>query len=133
MTKEMFDTTAREILDGRNFAVVATVNPDGGPQSSVIWYKREGDTLVFSTTDGRRKARNLARDPRLSVTVFDLADPYRSVEIRGTAELLPDEARALPPELSRRYLGTDSTPDDPEGTRRLIVRVIPRKVVVFSA
>lgn len=131
MTKETFDTTAREILDGRNFAVVATVNADGGPQSSVVWYKREDDTVVFSTTAGRRKARNLARDPRVSVTVFDLADPYRSVEIRGTAELVPDDARALPYELSHRYLGTDP-PQDDAGTARLIVRVVPEKVVVFT-
>lgn len=128
-----FDATAREILDGPNFAVVATINPDGAPQSSVVWYRRDGDTVVFSTTAGRRKARNLARDPRVSVTVFDLADPYRSVEIRGTAELVADDARALPHELSHRYLGTGPPQDDPAGTVRLIVRVIPDKVVVFSA
>lgn len=132
MMMEIFDATSREILDGRNFAVVATVNPDGGPQTSVVWYKREGGTVVFSTTAGRRKARNLARDPRVSMTVFDLADPYRSVEIRGAAELVPDDARALPYELSHRYLGADP-PQDPAGTVRLIVRVVPQKVVAFSA
>jgi PPOX class probable F420-dependent enzyme len=79
-----FDAATRELLDGRNFATVATLNPDGGPQTSVVWILRAGDTVMFSTTAARRKARNLARDPRISLTVFDTANPYHSVEIRGT-------------------------------------------------
>jgi general stress protein 26 len=46
--------------------------------------------VVFSTTADRRKARNLARDPRISLTIFDTDSPYRSVDIRGTAELIDD-------------------------------------------
>lgn len=78
-----FNEDVRELLDGRNFATVATLNPDGGPQTSVVWVAREGDTVLFSTTAGRQKARNLTRDPRISLTVFDTANPYRTVEIRA--------------------------------------------------
>jgi pyridoxine/pyridoxamine 5'-phosphate oxidase len=60
MTAIIFDETVRAILDGKNFATVATVGPDGGPQSSVVWVKREDDTVLFSTTTARQKARNLA-------------------------------------------------------------------------
>jgi PPOX class probable F420-dependent enzyme len=126
-----FDEATRDLLDGRNFATVATVNPDGGPQTSVVWILREGDTVAFSTTAGRRKARNLARDPRISVSVFDTANPYHSVEIRGTAELAEDTGRSLPKALSRKYLGEDPPPE-PGEVVRLIVRVTPDKVNIFS-
>ena len=126
-----FDEATRDLLDGRNFATVATVNPDGGPQASVVWILREGDTVAFSTTAGRRKARNLARDPRISVSVFDTANPYHSVEIRGTAELAEDTGRSLPKALSRKYLGEDPPPE-PDEVVRLIVRVTPDKVNIFS-
>jgi PPOX class probable F420-dependent enzyme len=126
-----FDDDTRALLDGKNFATVATLNPDGGPQSSVVWFKREGDTIVFSTAAFRKKARNLARDPRVSVSMYDLANPYHSVEIRGVAELVEDHDRVLPRELSQRYLGEDPPPE-PEDVVRLIVRVIPERVSRFA-
>jgi PPOX class probable F420-dependent enzyme len=123
---------ARRLLDGRNFATVATLDPDGSPHTSVVWYVRDGDDLLFSTQSTRRKARNLARDPRISLSVFDAANPYAAVDIRGTAELAVDEDRALPRRLSQRYLGEDPPPE-PEDVVRLVVRVHPEKVTAFSA
>ncbi|MDN0194916.1 PPOX class F420-dependent oxidoreductase [Streptomyces sp. S.PNR 29] len=127
-----FDDTVRALLDGKNFASVATLGPDGSPQNSVVWIKREGDTVVFSSTDGRQKVRNLRRDPRISLSVFDLANPYTSVEIRGTAEILPDEGKRLPYELAHKYLGIDP-PAEKDDEVRVIIRVVPRKIVGFSA
>lgn len=127
----MFSESTRSLLDGRNFATVATVNPDGGPQSSVVWFLREDDTVLFSAIDSRRKVRNLARDPRVSVTVFDLDNPYHSVEIRGTAQIAEDPEKILPGRLSHRYLGVDP-PAEPDELVRVSVRVIPEKVNSFS-
>jgi PPOX class probable F420-dependent enzyme len=127
-----FDKATRALLDGRNFATVATLNPDGGPQSSVVWFKRDGDALLFSVTARRQKARNLARDPRISVCVYDLGNPYHSVEIRGLAELIEDGGKELPRELSQRYLGQDPPPE-PDDLARLIIRVTPTKITSFSA
>jgi PPOX class probable F420-dependent enzyme len=126
-----FDEATRDLLDGRNFATVATVNPDGGPQTSVVWILREGDTVAFSTTASRRKALNLARDPRISVTVFETGNPYHSVEIRGTAKMVEDPGKSLPKALSRKYLGEDPPPE-PDELIRLIVRVTPEKINTFS-
>ena len=126
------DDATRELLDGRNFATVATLGPDGAPHTSVIWIDRDGDALVFSTLANRQKARNLARDPRVSVSVFDLANPYRTVEIRGRAELIEDPDRSLSYQVTHKYLGVDP-PTDPPGDRRLIVRLVPEKVITFSA
>ncbi|MFE0456142.1 PPOX class F420-dependent oxidoreductase [Streptomyces sp. NPDC058914] len=131
-TSVVFDAPVRALLDGKNFASVATVGPDGAPQNSVVWMKREGDTVLFSSTDGRQKVRNLRRDPRISLTVFDLANPYTSIEIRGTAEILPDEDKRLPHELSHKYLGIDP-PAERDDEVRVIIRVVPRKVLGFSA
>ncbi|MEU5340236.1 MULTISPECIES: PPOX class F420-dependent oxidoreductase [unclassified Streptomyces] len=127
-----FDDSVRALLDGKNFAGVATLGPGGAPQNSVVWFKREGDTVLFSSTDGRQKIRNLRRDPRISVSVYDLADPYTSVEIRGTAEILPDEGKRLPYELSHKYLGIDP-PEEKDDEVRVIVRVVPERIVGFSA
>ena len=126
----IFDAAVRRILDGKNFATVATRRPDGAPQSSVVWIERDGDTILFSTTERRQKTRNIAADPRVSLSIFDLANPYDSVEIRGVAELTVDEGRRLPHELSHKYLGEDPPKAEPDEVR-MIVRVTPEKVIHF--
>jgi PPOX class probable F420-dependent enzyme len=97
----------------------------------VVWISREGDTVVFSTTAARRKALNLARDLRISVAVFETGNPYRSVEIRGTAELIEDTSKSLPKELSHKYLAEDPPPE-PDEVRRLTVRMTPQRIDRFS-
>jgi PPOX class probable F420-dependent enzyme len=77
-TPVTFNDQTRALLDAKNFATVATLSPDGSPQTSVVWIKHDGDRVLFSTTAARRKARNLARDPRVPVSIFDLENPYRS-------------------------------------------------------
>lgn len=129
MTAALTDA-ARRLLDGRSFATVATVNPDGQPQTSVVWVARDGDAVLFSTTASRQKARNLRRDPRISIMLFDSEDPYRTVEIRGTAELVEDKAKALSKTLNHKYLGQDPAPE-PEDVIRLIVRVVPNTITGF--
>jgi PPOX class probable F420-dependent enzyme len=125
------DEATRRILDGKNFATVATLNPGGGPQTSAVWFKREGDTVLFSTTAGRQKARNLARDSRISLGIMDVENPYNFVEIRGRAELVEDPGKTLSKELSKKYLGEDP-PVESDEVIRLIVRVIPEKVNSFT-
>ncbi|MFD7982478.1 PPOX class F420-dependent oxidoreductase [Kitasatospora indigofera] len=126
------DEATRRLLDGRNVATLATLNPDGGPQTSVVWVMRDGDTVVLSTTAGRQKARNLLKDPRVSLTLFDSANPYATVEIRGVAELREDPRRELPRVLSHKYLGVDP-PAEGDEVVRLAVRVTPSRVITFSA
>jgi PPOX class probable F420-dependent enzyme len=126
-----FSKKTQKLLDAPNFATVATLNPDGSPQTSVVWIKGDSDQVLFSTTTSRRKARNLVRDPRISLSIFDLENPYYSVEIRGTAELIEDPDRTLSQELSQKYLSQDPPPE-PSDVIRLIVRVTPHKILEFS-
>ena len=122
----------RRLLDGRHFAVLATLNPDGGPQTSAIWVGREGDEVLFSTVAGRRKHRNLERDPRLSVTILDADDPYNYVELRGSATIEEDVGRAFDTGLSWSYDGHDPDPDPP-GAVRLIIRMTVDKATGYAA
>ncbi len=110
---------ARRLADSSTFAVLTTLNPDGGPQSSVIWIKRIDDALVFSTIRGRQKTRNMQRDPRVSICMFDPEDGYLYVEIRGTVSMTEDGGRELIEELSHRYDGKGFRVESPE-----VVRVV---------
>jgi len=94
-----------KLVDGRNYAVLATVNPDGSPQTSVVWVGRDGDNLLFSTVEGRVKHRNMLRDPRVSVSVI---------------------GRRLDTQLSWKYDGQDPGPDRP-GAVRVVVRMVVDK------
>ena len=126
-----FNDATRQLIDGANFATLATLNPDGSPQTSVIWVGLDGDTVVFSSTTTRRKIRNIVRDPRVSLTLFDIANPYETVEIRGTVELADDPDKELPRRLSHKYVGEDPPAEAPE-VQRVIARLIPEKVIGFA-
>ena len=119
------DATVR-LLDGRNYAVLATLNADGSPQTSAMWVGRDGNDLLMSTVQGRVKYRNMLRDPRVSVTVHDAADPENYVELRGRAMITPDPGGRLDNRLSWKYDGKDKDPDPP-GAVRVVVRVVVDK------
>jgi PPOX class probable F420-dependent enzyme len=121
-----------KLLDGKNYAVLATINPDGSPQTSVIWVGRDADDVLFSTVEGRVKHRNMVRDPRVSVTVIDSADPENYVELRGRVSMAPDVGRALDTELSWKYDGKDPGEDRP-GAVRVVVRMIIEKAAGYAA
>jgi PPOX class probable F420-dependent enzyme len=121
------------LLDGRNYAVLATVNPDGSPQTSVMWIGRDGGDLLFSTLEGRVKHRNMRRDPRVSVTVIDSADAEHYVEFRGRmVSMTPDAGRQFDTTLSWKYDGKDPGEDRP-GAVRVIVRIVVDKTTSHGA
>ena len=122
----------RRLLDGRHFAVMATINPDGDPQTSAMWLGRDGDDVLFSTLAGRRKHRNLLRDPRVSVTILDSGDPYNYVELRGACSFTEDVGRKFDIGLAHVYDGTDPDPDPP-GAVRLIGRIVVAKATGYAA
>ena len=122
----------RRLLDGPHYAVLATLNPDGGPQTSAMWVGRDGDDVLMSTIEGRRKHRNLLRDPRASVSVLDADDPENYVELRGRVTISIDEGRAFDTGLSWKYDGRDPDPDPP-GTVRVILRMEVDKSTGYAA
>ena len=123
---------ALALLDGRNYAVLATVNPDGSPQTSVMWVGRDGNDVLFSTVEGRMKHRNMRRDPRVSVTVIDSANPENYVELRGRVSMTLDVGRALDTQLAWKYDGRDPGSDRP-GAGRVVVRMVVEKAAGYAA
>lgn len=121
---------AKAVVDGLSFATIATIEPDGSPQASVVWIAREGDTLVFSTVLGRRKTDNMSRDPRVSVLVTDPDNPYAYLEVRGRVTMTEEGGRALIDALAAAYRGLDRYPwDDGSDNVRVVCRVQAEKVV----
>jgi PPOX class probable F420-dependent enzyme len=120
------------LLDGKNYAVLATVNADGSPQASAMWVGRDGDDLLFSTLQGRLKYRNIVRDPRVSVTVIDSADGENYVELRGRATITPDVDLRVGHQLSWKYDGKDHAEPEP-GQIRVAVRVEVEKATGYAA
>jgi PPOX class probable F420-dependent enzyme len=120
--------TVKSIVDGKNFATVATLNPDGSPQTSPVWITRDGDDLLISTVAGRLKERNLRRDPRASVTVFDHDNPYNYFEARGTVTFTEEGGFKLINDLSHKYKGTDYTGDEGTDNVRVVIRLTPEKL-----
>ncbi len=127
-----FSDATRKLLDGKNYAVLATVNADGSPQTSAMWVGRDGDDLLFSTVEGRVKHKNMLRDPRVSVTVLDAEDPENYVELRGRVTMTPDIGRQVDKRLSWKYDGKDPGQDRP-GAVRVVVRMVVDKVTGYAA
>jgi PPOX class probable F420-dependent enzyme len=119
---------AKKLIDNKAFGTLCTVNPNGGPQSSVIWVKRDGDDVLFSTILGRRKTKNMQRDPRVSLMLFDPADPYSYAEIRGKVTMTTEGGPELIDELSFLYEDRPFHESNPDN-KRVVCRLTLAKVV----
>ena len=118
---------ARKLIDNPTYAVLTTINEDGSPQSTVIWVKREGGDVLFSTTRGRVKTRNMEREARVSICGYDPAQPYSYFTIEGSVTLSDDEGDLIG-ELSYKYANEPWTSDAP-GTVRVVCRLTPTRVI----
>ena len=127
----MLNDKAKALLDKpKQFATISTIEPDGRPQSSVVWYVRDGDDVLVSTVADRRKHKNMVRDPRVTLLVYDAENPYEYVEIRGRVQMTTEGGRELIDDLARAYMGADRyTMDDGTDNVRVVVRITPDKVV----
>ena len=115
------------LLREQHIAFVATVNRDGSPQVTPVWIDTDGEAIVFNTARGRVKWRNLERDPRVSISVVDAANPEtRTLIARGRAVLSEEGGLEHIDLLSRKYAGKPWVPVP--GQTRVIVRVLPDRV-----
>ena len=87
----------KDLLDAPNFAHLATLMPDGSPQSVAVWVGREGDRILICTGEGSLKAKNTRRDPRVALSIVDFHDPYEEAQLRGrVVEWRPDSSTWIP-------------------------------------
>ncbi|MGW1836522.1 TIGR03618 family F420-dependent PPOX class oxidoreductase [Streptomyces sp. BBFR2] len=101
------DPEVRALADGPNFAALTTLMRDGTPQTQIVWVSTIGDHLAINSEVARQKVRNLRRDPRTTLTIWQHDDAMNFAEIRGRVvkEILGTQAREHIDELSRKYLG----------------------------
>lgn len=98
----------KSALDERVFVHVATLNPDGSPQVSVVWMTRRGNTLLFSSAEGRVKPRNIANDPRVALSFSPPGNTSRNIVMQGRVTHTAADGTWLIDELANKYLGHDS-------------------------
>lgn len=97
----------RALLDGPNYAHLATLMRDGSPHVATVWVAREGDRILTGISGGSLKGRNTRRDPRVALTIVDSRDPYSMAQIRGrVVEWRPDPDLAAKDAMSMKYVGT---------------------------
>jgi PPOX class probable F420-dependent enzyme len=125
---QVLNETVRRLVDGPHLSVLATTDADGKPQTSVIFVKREGDDILFSTIRGRRKMTNMGRDPRVNLLVQSLpvlGPNYATIS--GTVELLDDPDGSFHQQMYDIHMGGATPPPEP-GAERVIVRIHARRV-----
>jgi len=124
------DEQVRTFATGRNFAALTTLFEDGQPQTQVMWVDADDDHVLINTEVDRQKHRNVQRDPRVTVLVWDHEDPYRYVEVRGRVveQVTGPQAREHIDACSRRYTGHDY-PEESIGTERVILRIAADRVL----
>jgi len=119
----MLNAEMIEIIDGKNFAYLATTMADGSPHVSPVWIDRDGDLLLINTVPGRMKHRNVSRDPRVAISLMQMKNPYRHLLIKGRViEQTQQGALNHIDRLARKYLGKDYPWKD---RNRIVLRIKP--------
>ena len=126
----MLHDKVRTLAEGANFAALTTVLPDGQPQTHIMWVGCDDEHIIINTEVHRRKFKNVERDPRVTVTIWDADNPYSFVEVRGHVvdTVTGDEARGNIDALSQKYMGRDYASDIQ--SERVILRIAPNRQVI---
>lgn len=116
----------RDLL-GSSVATFATVGSDGYPQLSELWFLADDDVIKLSLNTSRQKAKNLVSNPACAILLLDLANPGRYLEMRGDAEIEPDDSYAFADRVGAKY-GADLRNMDKPGESRVVVTIRPKRV-----
>jgi PPOX class probable F420-dependent enzyme len=118
-----------DLLKKPAFANLATLNADGSPQVTPVWVDFDGTHVIVNTARGRVKTKNLARNPRVALSIADPENPYRYLGIQGhVTEMTETGGDAHIDKMAKKYLGKDSYPFRTPGEVRVIVKIAPDKV-----
>jgi len=124
--------SARKMLQDKAYGHVVTSAPNGRPQATMVWVDAEGDEVLFNTAEGREKARNLRRDPRVVISIQDRNNPQAYLLVHGTASVAETGADAHIDKLAKRFLGVDKYPYRQPGEKRLLIRVRVERLGGFA-
>ena len=114
----------KALLDGANFGHLATLMPDGSPQSVPVWVGRDGDQVIVCTGEGSLKARNTQRDARVSISLVNQDNPYEEAQLRGrVVQRRPDPQLAIMDPISIKYTGKPFPFRNPDGRIALYIEL----------
>jgi PPOX class probable F420-dependent enzyme len=118
-------------LEGKNFWSLATINPDGTPQSTVVWVQPRDGKILVNTALGRKKPRNLERNPNVALSWFDPENPYSTISIQGRVvdTYTGDRAEADIDSAAKKYIDQDVYPWRKEGEQRVSYLIEPTHVL----
>jgi PPOX class probable F420-dependent enzyme len=116
----------RDLL-GAQVAVLGTIGASGRPQLTATWFLAEGDTVKLSLNTTRQKVKNLQANPAVSLLIPG-TPPYRYVELRGEAEIAPDDDYAFADKLAAKYGRRDLRAMDKPGESRVVVTIRPSRI-----
>ncbi|MDE1868864.1 MAG: PPOX class F420-dependent oxidoreductase [Candidatus Micrarchaeota archaeon] len=120
---------AKTLIEGKNFANIATIMKNGSPHITTTWIDHDGDIVLINTTRDRIKTRNLIRDPRIAISVFSMEDPYDALFIRGKAiEITEKGAEEHIDKLAQKYIGMNYR----QHGDRVILRIEPQHVMLLK-
>jgi PPOX class probable F420-dependent enzyme len=127
------DGHGEELLKAKNFCNVATLRQDGSVHAVPVWVDVQDGYPVLNSAEGRAWPRNLERDPRVTLTVQNMENPYEYILIRGrVSERTHEGADEHIDAMAKKYLGQDSYPFRQPGEQRVLIRVQPEYVHVYG-
>lgn len=129
----MIEGFVKELAQGANFGTITTLQRDGSPATHVMWVDCDDEYVLLNTEAGRAKLANIEHDPRVSVVVWEDANPLHYVEVRGRVveTVAGEEARAHNDELSYKYEGRPYASEIV--TERVIVKIRPERQRLYGS
>jgi len=126
---QVIPQTHADLFEKQAFGNLGTLMKDGSPQVTPVWVDYDGTYVRFNSAKGRVKDINIRRDPRVSISLQDPANPYRYLEIRGrVVEITENGADDHINKLSQKYLGKPVYPFRQPGEVRVTYKIEPQKV-----
>lgn len=126
---DIFTEASRSIFAKRVLAHVASLDPDGAPNVTPVWVELDGDDIVINTALGRAKARNLATDSRVAISLTDPDSPETVIAVRGTVVVFTtDGADEVIDRLAKKYTGVEHFERSREGEIRVTVKIRPDRI-----
>ena len=130
MTTPEIPDSHKDLLNAQ-IGVLGTIGTSGRPQLSATWFLADGETVKISLNTTRQKVKNLRAEPKVSFLIFDPANPYKYVELRGDAEITPDDDYAFADQVGAKY-GDNLRDRDKPGETRVVVTIRPARVIVWG-
>ena len=126
----------RESFEAPKFWALATINPDGSPQSTTVWAHARDGKIIVNTALGRKKPRNIARDPRVALSFHETSAEggYRSFAIQGRVvdTITGPQAEQDIDDLAQKYIGQSPYPWRAPGEQRVTFVIEPETIAIMG-